>query len=418
MDEKIVITGIGAVSPLGLCVEESWRNDIVGKSGVGPITLFDASNFLVKYACEVKGFISENYMPLKEARRRDRFEQLSTAAAQEAISQSGLLNDGIDPSRVGVLVSSAIGGVHTWQEATITMHTEGPRKISPFAIPMLMSNGAAGLIGIDYGFTGPSFSIASACASGADGIGIAWLLLRAGVIDAAIAGASEATITKIGVGAFDRLGAMARPNPEQIEGFMPVLAPRPFDRDRDGLVMGEGAAILVMERESQAKKRNCLILSELAGYASTADAYHITAPTEDGAGSSQAMILAMQNAKVEPKEVNYINAHGTGTQLNDLSETRAIKAAFGEFSYKIPVSSTKSMTGHMMGATGALEAIFCIQAIRQKIIPPTINYQTPDPECDLDYVPNQAREWPVSIAMSNAFGFGGHNAVLIFREYR
>jgi 3-oxoacyl-[acyl-carrier-protein] synthase II len=297
------------------------------------------------------------------------------------------------------------------------MHDEGPRRISPFAIPMLMSNGAAGLIGIDYGFTGPSFSIASASAPGADGLGMAWMLLRAGIIDVAIAGASDATITKIGVGAFDRLGAMARPEPSPNGDHSTIPAPRPFDRDRDGLVMGEGAAILILEREEYARRRGSPILAELAGYASTADAYHITAPSEDGVGSSQAMLLAAKNACVNLDEINYINAHGTGTPLNDLSETRAIKKAFGELSYKVPVSSTKSMTGHMMGATGALEAVFCTLAIRDKVIPPTINYQTADPECDLDYVPNQARHWPVRIAMSNAFGFGGHNAVLVFREY-
>jgi beta-ketoacyl-acyl-carrier-protein synthase II len=418
MEERIVVTGMGAISPLGLSAEESWKNAIAGVSGIFPITLFDASDFLVKYACEVKGFNPENYMPAKEARRRDRFEQFSTAAAKEAIVQAGLLESKYDLSRVGVFVSSAIGGVNTWQDATITMHKEGPRRISPFAIPMLMSNGAAGLIGIDYGFTGPCLSIASACASGADGIGIAWLLLRAGVIDVAITGASEATITQIGVGAFDRMGAMARPNPNGMDNDSTILAPQPFDRNRDGLVMGEGAAILVLERERQAIKRNCQIFAELASYASTADAYHITAPSEDGLGSAQAMLQALNNGKINPEEVDYINAHGTGTPLNDLSETRAVKLAFGKLSYQIPISSTKSMTGHMMGATGALEAIFCIQAIRDKIIPPTINYQTPDPDCDLDYVPNRAREWPVKIAMSNAFGFGGHNAVLIFREYQ
>lgn len=417
MEEKIVVTGMGAISPLGLTVEESWKNVIAGVSGIGRITLFDATDFLVKCACEVKGFDPENYIAAKEARRRDRFEQFATAAAKEAIEQSGLREVDYDPNRIGVFVSSAIGGVNTWQDATILMYKEGPRRISPFAIPMLMSNGAGGLIGIDYGFRGPCLSVASACASGADGIGMAWLLLRAGVIDVAISGASEATITKIGVGAFDRMGAMARPSIDFLSSNADIPEPRPFDRNRDGLVMGEGAAIMVLERENRARKRGSRILAEIAGYASTSDAYHITAPSDDGVGSARAMLQAMNNGKINPESINYINAHGTGTPLNDLSETRAIKSAFGQLSYQIPVSSTKSMTGHMMGATGALEAIFCIQAIREKIIPPTINYQTPDPECDLDYVPNQAREWPVRIAMSNAFGFGGHNAVLIFREY-
>lgn len=267
------------------------------------------------------------------------------------------------------------------------------------------------MLGIDYGFQGPSFSVVSACASGADGIGIASMLLRAGVVDIAIAGASEATITPVGIAAFDRLGAMARREDDH------PLVPQPFDRNRDGLVMGEGAAILVLEREEHARRRGAEILAEIAGYGATADAFHITAPSEDGAGGARAMQLALASAKVAPEDVDYINAHGTATPLNDLSETRAIKTALGEIAYNIPVSSTKSMTGHMMGATGALEAIFCIYAIQEGVIPPTINYQEPDPDCDLDYVPNEARQKSVRVAVSNAFGFGGHNAVLVVRRY-
>jgi 3-oxoacyl-(acyl-carrier-protein) synthase len=277
---------------------------------------------------------------------------------------------------------------------------------------MLMPNGAAGIIGIDNHIQGPSMSVASACASGADGIGVAWTMLRAGTIDAALAGASEATVTEIGVSAFDRLGAMSRRN----DDFS--MTPAPFDKNRDGLVMGEGAAILMLERESHAKARGANILAELAGYGATADAFHITAPSEDGAGGARAISLAMEAAGVHPDEVSYINAHGTATQLNDISETKAIKRAFGDTAYKIPISSTKSMTGHIMGATGALEAIFCIKAIQENVVPPTIHYQTPDPECDLDYIPNEARDWNVEVAVSNAFGFGGHNAVLVLRRYR
>jgi 3-oxoacyl-(acyl-carrier-protein) synthase len=276
---------------------------------------------------------------------------------------------------------------------------------------MLMSNGASGLIAIDHGFTGPCFSVASACASGADGIGTAWHLIRSGAIDIAITGASDATITALGVAAFDRLGAMSRRNEDYL------MTPQPFDLNRDGLVMGEGAAIMVLESESHAQKRGAEILAELAGYASTSDAYHITAPSDDGAGGAQAMRLAMHAAGVNNDEVDYINAHGTATDLNDVSETRAIKATFGDLAYKIPVSSTKSMTGHMMGTTGALEAIFCVLAIRSHIIPPTIHYETPDPDCNLDYVPNEARETWVDVALSNAFGFGGHNAVLAIKSY-
>ncbi len=411
MDEKIVVTGMGTVNPLGLSVAETWENVINGKSGVGPITQFDASEFQVKIAAEVKGFNPEAYMPAREARRRDRFEQLATAAAGEAIRHAGLEIDEHKAGRVAVIISSAIGGITSLEEAILSIEQNGPRRVSPFVIPMLMSNGASGLIGIDYGFQGPCLSVASACASGADGIGLAWMMLRNGVVDVALAGASEATISSVGVAAFDRVGAMSRKN----DSF--DMTPQPFDRNRDGLVMGEGAAVLVLEREQDARARGANILAELAGHASTADAFHITAPSEDGQGGAQAMRLAMQAAGINLEDVSYINAHGTATPLNDLAETRAIKAAFGDLAYNIPVSSTKSMTGHMMGATGALEAIFCIQAVREDVIPPTIHYQEPDPECDLDVVPNQARRLPVNVAVSNAFGFGGHNAVLVIRKY-
>jgi 3-oxoacyl-(acyl-carrier-protein) synthase len=310
-----------------------------------------------------------------------------------------------------VLVSSAIGGLKSLQDAVIQNHEEGARKISPFLIPMLMPNGAAGMIAIDFGAKGPCFSVASACASGADGIGTAWLMLRAGMMDAAIAGAAEMTVCHTAITAFDRVGAMARRDRDF------SMAPQPFDKNRDGLVMGEGAAVLVLETESHAKKRGANILAELAGYGSTADAFHVTAPHEGGAGGAAAMRMAMDSACANVADLGYINAHGTGTVLNDQAETRAIKAAFGEQAYQIPVSSTKSMTGHLMGATGAVEAIFCVQTIRDGILPPTIHYETPDPECDLDYVPNQAREKKVNLALSNAFGFGGHNAVLAIRKY-
>ena len=412
MPERVVITGVGAVSPLGLTASESWENALEGVSGAGPITAFDASGYQVRIACEVKGFKPENYMEAREARRRDRFTQLAAAAAQEAIQQSGLEVTPANAGRIAVIVSSAIGGLKSLQDGMFTLKDEGPRRLSPFLIPMLMSNGAAGMLAIDHGIKGPCFSVASACASGADGIGTSWMLLRSGVVDVALAGASEATITELGVGAFDRLGAMSRRNDDY------SMTPQPFDRERDGLVMGEGAGILVLETESHARKRGAEILAELAGYASTADAYHITAPAEDGAGGAMAMRLAMDVAEVNPGDVDYINAHGTATPLNDLSETRAIKAAFGDLAYNIPVSSTKSMTGHMMGATGALEAIFCVQVVRHDRIPPTMHYQTPDPECDLDYVPNQAREKKVDVVLSNAFGFGGHNAVLVVKKYR
>lgn len=411
MTEKVVITGMGTVSPLGLNLRATWENAVKGVSGVAPITLFDPGELLVKIACEVKGFDPEDFMDFREARRRDRYEQFATAAAKEAIEQSGLEVSEEQAGRVGVIVSSAIGGVKAIQDSVISMVADGPRRVSPFVIPMMMSNGASGLIAIEHGFTGPCFSVVSACASGADGIGTAWQLIRSGVSDVVVTGASDATITPIGVSAFDRLGAMSRRNEEF------STTPQPFDLNRDGLVMGEGAAILVLESESYAKARGADILAELAGYAASADAYHITAPSEDGVGGARAIILTMEAANINPENVDYINAHGTATQLNDLSETKAIKAAFGDLAKKIPVSSTKSMTGHMMGATGALEVLFCVQAIRENLIPPTINYETPDPECDLDYVPNEAREKDIRVALSNAFGFGGHNAVIAIRSY-
>ncbi len=411
MEERVVVTGMGTVNPLGLSVSESWKNAVNGVSGVGPITLFDASNLQVQIACEVKEFVPENYMEAKEVRRRDRFEQFATAAISEALNQSGLEVTESNAGRIGVVISSAIGGLISLQDAIITNHTIGPRRVSPFLIPMLMSNGASGLAGIDHGFKGPSFSVASACASGQDGIGIASILIKAGMIDVCIAGASESTISSTGVAAFDRVGAMSRRNEDY------SMTPQPFDRNRDGLVMGEGAAVLMLERESHARQREAEILAELAGYGSTADAFHVTAPDEYGAGGMAAILQALESAKANPENVGYISAHGTATDLNDLSETKAVKSAFSKLAYEIPMSSTKSMTGHMMGATGALETIFCIQAIREGVLPPTIHYETPDPDCDLDYIPNQAREKNIELAISNAFGFGGHNAVLAIRKY-
>ena len=409
--ERVVITGMGTVNPLGVTVDESWQNAINGISGVAPITLFDPAPLNVHFAAEVKNFDPEIYMDVKEARRRDRFEQFGVAAAKDALASSGLEVTDANSGRIGVLVSSAIGGIKSLSEAVIINYTEGPRRVSPFLIPMLMPNGAAGMIAIEHQIKGPCFSVASACASGSDGIGTAFLMLKAGMVDAALAGAAEMTICSVGVAAFDRVGAMSRRN----DNFS--MTPQPFDKNRDGLVMGEGAAVLVLERESHAKKRGANILAELAGYGATADAFHVTAPHENGVGGAAAMRMALESAQANVDELGYINAHGTGTPLNDQSETRAIKAAFGEHAYQIPISSTKSLTGHMMGATGALEAIFCTQAVRQGILPPTIHYETPDPECDLDYIPNQAREKKVTLALSNAFGFGGHNAVLAIRKY-
>ncbi len=409
--ERIVITGMGTVNPLGLNVDETWKNLINGVSGVGPITLFDHSNLLVHIACEVKNFEPEKFMDGKEARRRDRFEQFASVAANQAIASAGLEVTEANAPRIGIVISSAIGGLKSIADAVLTNDKEGPRRVSPFLIPMLMANGAAGLVAIDHGIKGPCFSVASACASGADGIGMAFMMLKSGMIDVALAGASEAVVTSVGVAAFDRLGAMSRRNDDY------SMTPAPFDKNRDGLVMGEGAAVLVLETESHARARGANILAELAGYGATADAFHVTAPHENGEGGAAAIRQALASAQANLEDVGYINAHGTGTQLNDQSETRAVKGAFGELAHKIPISSTKSMTGHMMGATGALEAIICVQAVREGILPPTIHYQTPDPECDLDVIPNKAREKKINLAISNAFGFGGHNAVLAVRKY-
>lgn len=410
MTEKVVITGLGTINPLGHTVDETWDKVVNGISGLGPITLFDASDHLVKIACEVKDFDPTVYIEAREARRRDRYEQFGAAAVSQAVKHSGLEITEENAPRIGAIISAAIGGIASIEEGVQAVYNEGPRRASPFLIPMMMPNGAAGLACIDSGAKGPALSIASACASGQDGIGTAWMMIRAGMLDVAIAGAAEATVTKMSVAAFDRMQAMSRRG-------LGDGTPSPFDKNRDGLVIGEGSAIMILEKESHAKARGANILAELAGYASSADAYHITAPHEHGAGGSQAIRNAVQNAGLNLEDISYINAHGTGTQLNDLSETRAIKAAFGEKAYDIPVSSTKSMTGHMMGATGALEAIFCVLAIRNGILPPTINYVEPDPELDLDYVPNKAREAEVNVAITNAFGFGGHNAVLVVRKY-
>jgi beta-ketoacyl-acyl-carrier-protein synthase II len=408
--EKVVITGLGTVNPVGNNVEETWKNITNGVSGLGPITCFDPKDFLVKIACEVKNFDITQYIDAREARRRDRYQQFGTAAVAQAMKHSGLVIDESNAPRVGTIISAAIGGLTAMEEGIMDVHTVGPRRASPFLIPMMMPNGAAGLSSIDHGAKGPALSIASACASGQDGIGMAWTLIRAGVIDAAIAGAAEATVTKVAVAAFDRMQAMSRKSVGE-------ATPRPFDKNRDGFVIGEGAAIFILESESHAKKRGANILAELAGYASSADASHITAPSPTGAGGSQAIVNALASGGINTGEVGYISAHGTGTPLNDASETQAIKAAFGEKAYDIPISSTKSMTGHMMGATGALEAILCVLAIREGLLPPTINYEEPDPDCDLDYIPNKAREAKVNVAVSNAFGFGGHNAVLVLRKY-
>jgi 3-oxoacyl-[acyl-carrier-protein] synthase II len=405
---RVVVTGIGAIGPIGHNAEDTWQNVIAGKSGVGPITLFDTTDFTVHIAAEIKDFDPGDFLDRREVRRQDRFEWIANIAANEAIADSGLEVTDENSHRIGVAISSGVGGIETFIDQVITLHEEGPRRISPFAIPRLMTNGGSGTVSIAHGMRGPSFCVTSACASSSDGIGIAAHLLRAGIADVFVTGGSEAGITPLGIAAFDRIGAYTSRTDN---------TPAPFSADRDGLVMGEGAAVLILETLAHAQARGANILAELIGYGSSADAYHITAPTEDGSGSAAAIQMAIKDAGIDPSDLDYINAHGTGTELNDSAETKAVKLALGEAAYNVPMSSTKSMTGHMMGSTGALEAMFCIQAIRDNVVPPTINFGAVDPECDLDYIPNEAREIPVEIAMSNSFGFGGHNAVLIFKSH-
>jgi len=384
---------------------------LAGKSGVGPITHFDASDLQVQIACEVKNFDFKDHFDKRQLRRSDHFQLFALVAAQQAVRQAALRWDDLDRTRMGVVVASAVGGLDTILESVSTLVLQGPRRVNPFTIPMIMANGAAGLIAIEYGIQGPCFSVASACASGVDALGQAAMLIRAGTVDTVIAGASESTINRMGISTFDRMGALAR-RTANLEN-----TPAPFDKNRDGFVMGEGAAILVLESLEGAQARGANILAEVLGHAATADANHITAPLEDGSGAALAISSALRDAGLNPEEVDYINAHGTGTSLNDVAETRAIRTVFGEHADDIPVSSTKSMTGHMMGATGALEVIFCVLAIQQGVIPPTINLNTPDPACDLDYVPHQARNHRVQVALSNALGFGGHNATLALKAF-
>jgi beta-ketoacyl-acyl-carrier-protein synthase II len=400
---------VGIISPVGLSAEEAWEAAKNGCTGVGPITLFDASEIGVQVAAEVKGFDPEDYMDPKEARRQDRFQWFGVAAAKEAVAMSGLEVMPENAYRVGVGITSASGGVQTVVEQTHLIDERGPRRVDPFGAPRIMANGAASLVSMQTGARGPAFAVISACASAGDAIGMSMFLIRSGVVDAMITGSADATIATLFLAGLDRVRVASRQADH---------TPAPFSATRDGLVMGEGGAVLVLEELEHARARGATILAELAGYGATADAFHITAPLEDGAGAAKAINLALEDARVAPEDVSYINAHGTGTILNDISETRAIKKALGQHAYRTPVSSTKGVTGHMMGSTGAAEAVFCVMAIRDGVVPPTINYLEKDPECDLDYVPNEPRDHSVDVAVSNSFGFGGHNAVLVFKRFK
>lgn len=413
MTRRVVVTGMGIISPLGHTVAETWGSILAGKSGIGPITRFDATDYAVKIAAEVKDWDASKYMQAKEVRRRDLNQQFSVAAAKEAVASSGFTVDDSNRMKTGTFVGSAVGGISSYYDtANMVFETKNPRLITPFGIPMLMVNGASDLISIELGSMGPSYTPISACATGADCIGHAFDMIRIGRIDRAVAGCGEAPIIPIGIAAFDRTGAMSRLNDD------PTRACRPFDKSRAGLVFSEGSGVIVLEELEGAKARGAPILAELVGYGATSDAFHVTAPDPEGMGASAAIQQALDDAQLTPQDIDYISAHGTGTALNDVMETKAVKRVFGDHAYKVPMSSTKSMTGHGMGATAAIEAIFSVLAIRDQVAPPTINLDEPDDGCDLDYVPNQAREMPIECVMSNSFGFGGHNVSLIFKAFQ
>jgi 3-oxoacyl-[acyl-carrier-protein] synthase II len=407
---RVAVTGLGAVTPVGNDVPSSWASLLAGRSGLGRITRFDCSDLKTQVAAEVKDFDAGTFMDRKEVRRMDRFLTYAAASAHEAVADAKLNMAQQDPTRVGVLIGSGIGGFETLISQYDIMNTRGPRRVSPFTVPALMLNSAAAYVSMLYGAKGPTLAIATACATGTHAIGEAMHVIRRGDADVMIVGGSEAAILRLTMAGFDVMGAMSTCNEE------PARASRPFDAHRDGFVLGEGAGILILERMDLAQARGAHIYAELCGYGASGDAYHITAPAEDGAGAARSMAMALKLADMAPSEVNYINAHGTSTQLNDAIETRAVKDTFGEHAYHLAISSTKSMTGHLMGAAGAIEAIFTLMAMHDQVLPPTINYENPDPDCDLDYVPNQARQAKVDVAMSNSFGFGGHNATVLFRR--
>jgi len=411
MRRRVVVTGVGLVTPLGIGIDNVWRSILRGESGISRITRFDASNLETKIAGEVKNFKPEEYINPKDLKRMDLFIQYALAATQIAIEDSGIDIKKEIPERVGVVVGTGLGGLPTLEHYHKVLLDKGPSRISPFFIPMLIANEAPCHISMKYGCKGPNLCVVTACATGAHSIGEAFRIIQYGDADIMIAGGTEANLTPLTIAGFNAMKALSTRNE------FPERASRPFDRERDGFVVAEGAGVLILEELGHAKKRGAKIYAEVVGYGYNSDAYHITAPCPDGEGFIKCMEMAIKDAKINPEEVDYINAHGTSTELNDKVETLAVKKVFGDYAYKVPVSSTKSMIGHLLGAAGAVEAIFTILSIRDNICPPTINYENPDPECDLDYVPNVAREKKIQIAMSNSFGFGGTNSVLIFRRY-
>ncbi|NOT34471.1 MAG: beta-ketoacyl-ACP synthase II [Candidatus Eisenbacteria bacterium] len=406
---RVFVTGTGVISPLGNDTERFWEQLVAGRSGAGPITRFDVSQHDVKFACEVRDFSFEGVLDRKEAKRMDRFTQYAVVAAHQAIRSAGLDLERMNRERAGVLIGSGIGGMETFEEQHTNLLQKGPGRVSPFFIPMMIVDMAAGQISIQFGLKGPNFATVSACASGAHAIGEALRLIQAGDADVMLAGGSEATITPMAVAGFSNARALSTRNDD------PIRASRPFDKERDGFVIGEGAAVLVLETEEHARARGARPLCELAGYGASGDAYHMTAPCVDGDGAARAMARALADAHLLPSDVQYVNAHGTSTPAGDPAEVTAIKRTLGDAARSTMVSSTKSMTGHLLGAAGALEAVVCALTLSRGIVPPTINLEHPDPQCDLDFVPIQARAKRVTAALSNSFGFGGHNVTLAFR---
>ncbi|HUJ71922.1 MAG TPA: beta-ketoacyl-ACP synthase II [Verrucomicrobiae bacterium] len=410
-ERRVVITGIGVLTPLGCELEGFWQNLLAGKSGIAPVTRFDTTDYDCKIGGEVKGFKPEDFMPIKETRRTDRFTQFAVGAARKAVADSGVDLANLDADRVGVLIGSGIGGMETIEDQVGTLLQKGPRRVSPFMIPMLIVNMASGYVSMLLGAKGPNLAVVSACATATHALGEASRAIVHNDADIMIAGGTEAAITKMGYAGFCAMKAMSTRNDE------PERASRPFDAQRDGFVMGEGAGVCILESLEHARKRHAKIYCEIAGYGITGDAYHMSAPAPEGEGAARSMAMALRHARLNPDEIDYLNAHGTSTPVGDKCETQAIKSVFGPHAKKLAVSSTKSMTGHLLGAAGAVETAVCALAIRDNIVPPTINYENPDPECDLDYVPNKARQIDVRACVNNSLGFGGHNATIIVKRH-
>jgi 3-oxoacyl-[acyl-carrier-protein] synthase II len=413
MKRRVVVTGMGVITPVGNDVATTWQSLIAGKSGTAPITKFDASKFPVRFAAEVKGFNPLDYMDRKEAKRADQYTQYAVAASRQAMTHANLVErNGMDPDRIGVIIGSGIGGLKSFEEQHDVYRERGVGKISPFFIPMFIADIAAGIVSMMFNAKGPNYATVSACATSAHAIGDAYRTIQYGDADIMITGGAEATVTPMAIGGFANMKALSERNDS------PESASRPFDATRDGFVMGEGAGILILEELEHALKRGARIYSEIVGYGATGDAYHLTAPAPDGEGAQRAMKRALKDAGLEPKDIQYVNAHGTSTPANDFNETRAIKAVFGEEAKKVNVSSTKSATGHMLGAAGAVEAVISTMVVGTGVIPPTINYSHPDPELDLNYTPNVSVERDVNAVLSNSFGFGGHNTTLAIKRFK